>query len=375
MPDRNWSHLLDVPAFPPERYAKLADRLAALMKTQNDVLLIQAEAVLALEAVATSLARPGVKALNIVTSPYGAWFGDWLKRGGSDVINLVAEPGRTIAIEAVHQQLDEHPDIAVLSLVHAESATGILNPLEDIVGLARERGVLTVVDAVASIGGHALNVDEQGIDIVVIGPQKSLAGPAGISAISVSDRAWEMLQHGGAPRNSMLSLLDQKEQWLDSGRGALPGTPAPLEFFALDAALERLEAEGIDSVQARHRLAARATREAVVALGVELWVTDELASALVTAVKLPADIDRSDLLQAARLDGADIGAAVGPGSDRLIRLNHTGRRASKKAVIANIQALAQALEFQGNSTPAVEALVVVDTLYSSTAAKQTNPSV
>jgi len=364
MPDRNWSHLLDVPAFPPERYAKLADRLAALMRTRNDVLLIQAEAVLALEAVATSLARPGLKVLNIVTSPYGAWFGDWLKRGGSDVINLVAEPGRPIAIETVRRQLDENPNIAVLSLVHAESATGILNPLKDIVRLARERGVLTVVDAVASIGGHTLNVDADGIDIAVIGPQKSLAGPAGVSAISVSDRAWAMLQHESAPRNSMLSLLDQKEQWLETGRGALPGTPAPLEFFALDAALERLEAEGIDAVEARHRLAAKATRDALRALGAEPWVDDHLASALVTAVKLPADIDRSNFLQTARLDGADIGAAVGPGSDRLVRLNHTGQRASKKAVRSNIKAFAHALQFQGHSRPVEKAFEALDAIYS-----------
>jgi aspartate aminotransferase-like enzyme len=213
MPDRNWSHLLDVPAFPSERYAKLADRLAALMKTRNDVLLIQAEAVLALEAVATSLARTGLKALNIVTSPYGAWFGDWLKRGGSDVINLAAEPGRPIAIEAVRQQLDEHPDISVLSLVHAESATGILNPLEDIVRLARERGVLTVVDAVASIGGHALNVNADGIDIVVIGPQKALAGPTGVSAISVSDRAWAMLCPVRLRRSNSLRLKRHSSVW------------------------------------------------------------------------------------------------------------------------------------------------------------------
>jgi len=364
MPDRNWSHLLDVPAFPSERYAKLADRLAALMRTRNDVLLIQAEAVLALEAVATSLARTGLKALNIVTSPYGAWFGDWLKRGGSDVINLAAEPGRPIAIEAVRQHLDEHPDISVLSLVHAESATGILNPLEDIIRLARERGVLRVVDAVASIGGHALNVDADGIDIVVIGPQKSLAGPAGVSAISVSDRAWAMLQHESAPRNSILSLLDQKGQWLKTGRGALPGTPAPLEFFALDAALERLEAEGIDAVEARHRLAAKATRDALRALGAEVWVDDHLASALVTAVKLPANIDRSNFLQAARLDGADIGAAVGPGSDRLVRLNHTGQRASKEAVRANIKAFAHALQFQGHSRPVEKAFEALDAVYS-----------
>lgn len=367
MSDRNWSHLLDVPAFPPERYARLADRLAALMKTHKDLLLIQAEAVLALEAVATSLAQPNLKALNIVTSSYGASFGDWLKRGGSEVINLAAEAGRPITLDAVTSQLDQHPDIAALSLVHAESASGILNPLEDIVRLAKEKGVLTIVDAVASIGGHSLDVDKDDIDIVVIGPQKSLAGPVGVSAISVSDRAWAMLHHDNAPRGSMLSLLDQKEQWLDTGRGALPGTPAPLEFFALEAALDRVEAEGIGASLERHRLAATATRRALSALGAERWAPDEHASALVTAITLPADVVRADLISVAKIDGADISAAVGPGTDRLIRLNHTGQRANEEPVLANIKALGHALRLQGHSSPVEQALEVVNATYSSAA--------
>lgn len=206
----DYALLLDPPAFPAERYAALADRLAALMSTSNDVLLIQAEAVLALEAAATSLARPGLKALNIVTSPYGTWFGGWLEKGGATVRNLTASQARPVTLEEVERALDEGPDFDLLAIVHAESASGILNPLPAIAALARERGIVTLVDAVASIGGHAFDVDRLGIDIAVIGPQKALAGPAGISAISVSERAWTLLSHDGAPDNSMLSLMDQK---------------------------------------------------------------------------------------------------------------------------------------------------------------------
>ncbi len=100
MPAPDYALLLAPPAFPAERYAALADRLAALMSTSNDVLLIQAEAVLALEAAATSLARPGLKALNIVTSPYGAWFGGWLEKGGATVRNLTASPARPVTLGA-----------------------------------------------------------------------------------------------------------------------------------------------------------------------------------------------------------------------------------------------------------------------------------
>ncbi|MGO8565295.1 aminotransferase class V-fold PLP-dependent enzyme, partial [Rhizobium ruizarguesonis] len=88
-------------------------------------------------------------------------------------------PGLPIEIEAVAKALQTGPKIDVLALVHAASASGILNPLPEILALTRARGVVTVVDAVASFGGHRLDFDGLGIDIAVIGPQKALSGPAG----------------------------------------------------------------------------------------------------------------------------------------------------------------------------------------------------
>lgn len=341
------SSLLDAPPYPAERYGRLADRLALLLGTTNDVLLIQAEAVLALEAVATSIAREGIRALNIVTSPYGTWFGDWLTRGAADVDNVCATPAKPITLEAVRGALDK-ADYDVLSIVHAESATGILNPLPEIAALAREKGVLTIVDAVASIGGHPVDVGRLGIDIAVVGPQKALAGPAGVSAISVSQRAWKILDHDRAPTNSMLSLLDQKKLWLDCGRAALPGTPAPLEFFALEAALDRIEAEGLPAVHRRHAQATLATRAALEALATSAWVDVPDNSVLVTTAILPDGIDRDTFLIAANsTPGADITAGVGPGAERLFRLNHTGRRASEEAVRSNIAAVSAALRQVG----------------------------
>lgn len=364
MPAPDYALLLDPPAFPAERYAILADRLAALMGTKNDVLLIQAEAVLALEAAATSLARPGLRALNIVTSPYGSWFGGWLARGGASVRNLTASPAKPVTLEEVEQALYEAPDFDLLAVVHAESASGILNPLPAIAALAHERGIVTLVDAVASIGGHPLDVDRLGIDIAVIGPQKALAGPAGVSAISVSDKAWGLLSHGQAPENSMLSLLDQKRLWLDAGRDTLPGTPAPLEFYALEAALDRIEAEGLASVLQRHEMAAAATRNGINALGIKNWADEAKASALVSTAILPDGANARVLLEAAsRKDGADITAGVGPGAERLIRLNHTGRRANRQAVEANIEAFASSLKDLGYAAEASSALEAVDTVY------------
>lgn len=345
MADDRWNPLHDAPAFPPERVGPLADRLGRLLKTKNDMLLFQTEAVVALEAVAASIARPGLTALNIVTSPFGAWFGTWLKRGGADVVTLAAEPARPIAAEAVEAAFEAHPEVRAVVLCHAESANGVRNPLEAIVAAARVRGIVTVVDAVASVGGHALDVDALGIDIAVIGPQKGLAGPAGLSALSVSRTAWGLVEAGGL-RTSTLSLLDRRD-WLEAGRGALPGTAAPLEFFALEAALDRFEAEGLEAVIARHARAAAATRAGLLALGAEPSAEAGRGSHLVTTVKIPDCIDIAALLAAAEPLGMDLSAGIGPGAERLVRLNHTGRRARFETVLGAVLAFGMALSACG----------------------------
>jgi len=354
-----WHPLHDTPAFPSTRYAAVADRIGKILKTKNDVLLIQAEAVVALEAVATSLARPGLKVLNIATSMYGGWFGNWMRRGGADVVELRAEPARPVDPAAVEAMLKANPDTKVLALVHAESASGIRNPLEEIAALARDRGIVTMVDAVASAGGHALDIDQLGIDIAVLGPQKALAGPAGLSAISVSPAAWKLISEANGPRDSILSLLDQRA-WLDGGRGTLPGTTAPLEFFALETALDRIEAEGIDQVVARHVRAARATRAALAAMRAELWVELTRGSNLVTTAKLPEGIDADALLSVApRI--MELSAGVGPGAERLIRLNHTGRRARFDSVLGNVTAFGMGLRrlgFKADISAAVGAIAL-----------------
>lgn len=341
-----WSPLLDAPPYPAAGYGRLADRLAALLGTRNDVLLVQGEAIIALEAAATSLARPGLAALNIVTSPYGRWFGDWLRRGGATVTDLAAAPGQPIAVAAVAAAL-AGGRVDLVALVHAESATGILNPLAAIASLARGAGALLVVDAVASFGGHALDVEALGADIVVVGPQKALGGGAGVSAVAVSPRAWARIEAPGAASLSTLALGDLKANWLMTGRGALPGMPSPIEFHTLEAALDRVEAEGLAALIARHARAATASRAGVAALGLKPWVAPEHASNLVTAALLPEGIDRAALLDQMTPFGTAIAAAVGPGSERLVRLNHTGPRARFDVVLADIMALGAGLRALG----------------------------
>lgn len=328
-----WSALPDAPVFPATGYGPLADGLARALGTTQDVLLIQGEAVVALEAVATSLGGPGRRALNLVSSLYGRWFGGWLRRVGTEVTDLVAVPGQPLDADAVSRTLAVGR-FDLVAVVHAESAYGILNPLEAIARHSRAHGALLVVDAVASVGGHALTVDATGIDVAVIGPQKALGGQAGVSAVSVSPAAWaQVAPPGEAP--SILSLADQRDLWIGTGRGALPGTPSALEFHALAATLARVEAEGLAALQTRHLRAAQAARAGVAVLTGRAHVPPDQASNLVTALALPEGVSAPDLL-AQLPPGHALSAGVGPGGDRLIRLNHTGPRATMATVLGDL---------------------------------------
>lgn len=218
--------------------------MARLLATEQDVVITQGEALLPLEGCIRGGARPGSTALNVVTGPYGQTFGDWLRDCGAEVVDLTVPFHAAVTADQVAEALAEHPEIDFVSLVHAEAATGNTNPVAEIGEVVRAHGALFMLDAVASVGAEPLLPDAWGVDLCVIGAQKAMGGPAGVSAVSVSARAWERIAaNPAAPRRSYLSLLDWKERWIDGGRTALPHAPAQLEMLGLEACVARIEDE------------------------------------------------------------------------------------------------------------------------------------
>ncbi|WP_103542200.1 aminotransferase class V-fold PLP-dependent enzyme, partial [Streptomyces sp. SM1] len=253
--------LLDLPPMGAAHFASIEDRVARLLSTRQDVVITQGEALLPLEGAIRSAAGPGTTALNVITGPYGQTFGDWLRDCGATVIDVTVPFHTAVTAEQVRDAFAEHPEIGFVSLVHAEAATGNTNPVAEIGEVVRAHGALFHLDAVASIGAEPVLPDAWGVDLCVIGAQKAMGGPAGVSAVSVSERAWaRMAANPRAPRRSYLSLLDWKERWIDGGRKALPHAPAQLEMLALEACVERIEAVGLDTVMSRHASAAAAAR-------------------------------------------------------------------------------------------------------------------
>ncbi|MET8559561.1 aminotransferase class V-fold PLP-dependent enzyme [Streptomyces flaveolus] len=344
---------LDLPPLSAERFAAIEDGVARLLDTRQDVLITQGEALLPLEGAIRAAAGPGTVALNVITGPYGQTFGNWLRDAGATVHDISVPFHTAVTAGQIREAFAEHPEIDFVSLVHAEAATGNTNPVAEIGEAVREQGALFYLDAVASVGAEPVLPDAWGVDLCVIGAQKAMGGPAGVSAISVSERAWaRMAANPNAPRRSYLSLLDWKERWIDAGRKALPHAPAQLEMLALEACLERIESAGLESVMARHRRAALASRAGAVALGGGLapYVHEERdAAPVATTLRVPSGVVASDLVARALATGPALPLAAGGGAlaREMIRVNHYGPDAAQAAVQNSLAALGAALAEQG----------------------------
>ncbi|WP_228926727.1 aminotransferase class V-fold PLP-dependent enzyme [Streptomyces sp. DH7] len=344
---------LDLPPLTADHFAAIERRVARLLATEQDVVITQGEALLPLEGCIRGGARPGSTALNVVTGPYGQTFGNWLRDCGAEVVDLTVPFHAAVTADQVAEALAEHPGIDFVSLVHAEAATGNTNPVAEIGEVVRAHGALFMLDAVASVGAEALLPDAWGVDLCVIGAQKAMGGPAGVSAVSVSARAWERIAaNPAAPRRSYLSLLDWKERWIDGGRTALPHAPAQLEMLGLEACVARIEDEGLDTVMARHASAAAATRAGAVALGggLEPYVHEARdAAPVATTLRAPAGTDAAALVTAALVADPALPLVAGGGalSKEMIRVNHYGAGATRGAVLSSLAALGAVLTDAG----------------------------
>jgi pyridoxamine---pyruvate transaminase len=320
------------------------ERLAAeALRTTKDVVLLQGEAVLGLEAAGRSLVRPGrTVCLNLSSGVFGKAYGEWLRQWGAVVHEVEVPFDAAIEPAAVERALREHPEVELVSLVHSETPSGTLNPVEEIGPLVKAHGALTLVDCVSSVGGMPYLADDWQIDVSVAGAQKCLAGPPGVTMLAVSDEAWARMEaNPEAPRYSFLSLLDWKEQWKAGGR--FPYTPSVAEVSGLQACLRALLEEGHEAAFARHDLAARACRIGARAMGLRLWPrSEDIMSTCTTALALPDGLSDEQVRDHARARyGVMLSGSQGAGA--LVRIGHMGETARSLNPVVGLAALGRSL--------------------------------
>lgn len=310
--------------------------------TSHEIILMQGEAVLGLEAAARAVVRPGMACLNLVSGVFGKGFGYWLAAIGADLREIEVAYDEAVDPAVVADYLDGHPEVEMVSVVHSETPSGTLNPVREIGQIARAHGAVTIVDCVSSFGGIELRPEEWQLDLLVAGPQKCLGGPPGMSLMAVSPGAWAKIEaNPSAPRGSFLSMLDWRDQW--HGAGRFPYTPSVSDLHGVAAAASAILEEGLDASIARHARVAAACRAGVRAMGLRVWAArEEIAAACVTSVALPeglTDIEVRDHVRARY--GVQLSA--GQGAGRLVRIGHMGLTARPMYPIVGLAALGRGL--------------------------------
>jgi pyridoxamine--pyruvate transaminase len=325
-----------------ERFRATERKLAQVFLTENDVLLMQGEAVLGLEAAARGLVQPGTKVLNLVQGVFGKGMGYWLKDFGAELHELEVAYNDAVDPADVERYLDDTPGIELVTVVHSETPSGTVCDVSAIGPIAHARGALTLVDCVSSLGGIAFETDAWQLDVCVAGAQKCLGGPPGMSLMTVSETAWERIgANPAAPRASFLSMLDWKEQWIDGNK--FPFTPSVSELYGVEASVDELLAEGLEASIERHERSAAACRAGARAMGVELWPrSDEIAAACVTAIAVPEGLTDVQVRAHCR-ERYGVMISGGQGAGNLVRIGHMGTSARGLHPVVGLAALGRTL--------------------------------
>jgi len=275
-------------------------------------------------------------------------FGErWVKVAkayGLDVQVIKAEWGQPLDPEAFRAALeaDTAKAIRAVILTHSETSTGVINDLKTIAGHVRAHGTaLTIADCVTSLGATDVPMDEWGLDVVGSGSQKGYMMPPGLAFVAMSDKAWTAYERSDLPK----FYLDLGKYRKSAAADSNPFTPAINLYFALEASLEIMQAEGLEAIFARHDRHRRATQAAMKAIGLPLYAAEGHGSPAITAVA-PEGIDAEALRKKVK-DRFDILLAGGQDhlKGKVFRIGHLGFVCDRDVItaVAAIEATLQEL--------------------------------
>ncbi|HEY6972793.1 MAG TPA: alanine--glyoxylate aminotransferase family protein [Nitrospiraceae bacterium] len=308
-----------------------------------------------MEAAVVNLVEPGDSVIVGVNGAFGARLATVVERCGGKAIRVETPWGDIIEPDMVEQALRRSGPVKAVAVVHAETSTGAWQPIEPISRLCRDHGALFIVDAVTSLGGVPVEVDQWGIDACYSGTQKCLSCPPGLAPLTLSDRALAAIKARRTPCQSWyLDMALVADYWADSTRTYHHTAPVSM-LYALREALRLVEEEGLPARFRRHRLNSEALVAGLIELGLIPLPPAEHRLPMLTCVKLPGQIDdaavRTKLLQTF---GIEIGGGLGPLKGKVWRIGLMGESCTEANVLTLLNALEEILFRSGGlSTPGV----------------------
>ncbi|MBO2613782.1 alanine--glyoxylate aminotransferase family protein [Shewanella algae] len=331
-------------------FVAMMDELKSLIQyafqTRNEMTIaVSAPGSAGMETCFVNLVEPGEKVIVCRNGVFGDRMRQNVERIGAEAVMLDFEWGTAVDPEVVEAALKAHPDAAFLAFVHAETSTGALSDAKTLCALAREYGCLSIVDAVTSLGGVELRVDDWGIDAIYSGSQKCLSCVPGLSPVSFSPAAVAKLKARKSPVQSW--FLDQSlvmGYWSGDGKRSYHHTAPVNALYSLHEALRLLAEEGLENAWQRHRDMHLLLRQGLESMGLEFVVAEQSRLPQLNAVYIPQGVDdgavRKQLLDNYNLE---IGAGLGALAGKAWRIGLMGYGARRENVALCLRALAEVL--------------------------------
>lgn len=319
--------------------------LGQIFKTNGLILPLAGSGTLGAEVALANIVEPGDKVLAIS----GGYFGDRLAEVattlGARVDMLELEWGSAAKKEDVERKLSSTTYKALLA-VHVDTSTGVANPAKELAALAKLRGVLFVLDAVCSMGGMDVQVDDWGIDVCFTGSQKALAIPPGMTILSFSSKALEAREKRKAPPTFYYGDI---KRWMPVLQDPTKyfATPAVNMVYALHQSCQLILAEGLEERFKRHAKLASAFRAGLRAIGLRLLCEDSAASNTLTVAYYPEGVRDAEFRKVmAEEYGVVVAGGLGPLKEKAFRVGHMGN-VNRNDILATISAIEGSLVKQG----------------------------
>ncbi len=316
--------------------------LKYVFQTKNDVFILASSGTGAMEAAVVNLLSPADAAISVEGGKFGERWTELCRAYGINCEVVKVAWGQAVGPEEIEKRLKANPKIKAVFTTLCETSTGVATDIAAVGKVVKDSAAVLVVDAISGLGAIDLKTDDWGCDVVVSGSQKGLMLPPGLGFISVSPKAWKLIE-GAKSSRYYFDLKAAKKAW---GSTDTPFTPAITLIIALVEALKMMEEDGLENIFSRHRKMAQGTRSAVKALGLELFAPTA-ASDAVTAVKVPAGIDGEKLVKTMRdTYGVTIAGGQSELKGKVFRIAHMGY-IEEFDIIAGISCLEKVLAQMG----------------------------
>jgi len=302
-----------------------------------------------MEACFVNLVEPGDKVIVCQNGVFGGRMKENVERCGGSAVMVQDEWGRAIDPQKLEDALRANPDTRILAFVHAETSTGAQSDAETLTKLAHDHDCIAVVDAVTSLGGTPVKVDEWGIDAIYSGTQKCLSCTPGLSPVSFGERALEKVKRRSTRVQSWFMDLNLVMGYWGSGQKRSYHHTAPVNaLYGLHEALLILRDEGLENAWARHEQNHLALKSGLEAMGLELIVPESERLPQLNAVGIPAGADdatvRAHLLREYNLE---IGAGLGDLAGKVWRIGLMGNSSRAENILLCVGALGAVLSGMG----------------------------